>query len=33
MSHKEKIRKMPNKYKNVGNIEVKNSEYMEVLKR
>jgi len=33
MSRKEKIRKMTNKYKNSGNVEVKNSEYMEVLKR
>ena len=33
MSRKEIIRKVTNKYKNVGNVEVKNFEYMEVLKR
>ena len=30
---RKKMRKMTNKYKHVGNVEVNNSEYMEVLKR
>jgi hypothetical protein len=33
MSRKEKMRKITNKYKNVGNVKVRNSEYMEVSKR
>jgi hypothetical protein len=33
MSRNQKIKKLTNKYENVGNVEEKISEYMEVLKR